>query len=351
MSASTEMLIIVLPKDDESQAAWLRVSQGCVIAQGQGEPEDDPEARLVAFAPTADTGIDWLDLPDVPRAQRDAIARRQLADQVLGSVEDLHVATQGDAVVWVAKAAMARWLAALPRRPDSLIPLALAIPAPTEGMISATIAGQNLLRGYRISAPADPAFIAAFGQPANQHSEKEIEAALIAAASDPPLDLLTGPYGQRQAWFDGKGAMQLAKLAIIALGLVLILALAQIWRTNRAASQLEESARSQAAAEFPQSADPVADLNTRLAAKLGGGAGFLPTMAAVSGAITSNPLAELTRARFDSSGTLEVGLRVPTIADAALVKRQIEASGFTVDQNAPSSEQGRIVTTLRVRGS
>lgn len=351
MSDYADMLMIVLPDGSADDATWLRVSQDRVVDKGRGQPEDDSSAKLVVFAPAAAVAIDWLDLPDVPPAQRDAIARQQISDRVIGSTDDLHVTTQGDAVAWVSHAAMGQWLARLVRRPDSLIPLALAIPAPAEGLASAVIGGGTILRGDRLAVSADPAFFTHFGAPTETLSEKQVTAALIGAATAPPLDLLSGRYAPRQGLLDAKGTARSIKLAALALALFLLLNLVQIWKANHAASQLEASVRSRAAAQFPQSADPVADLNARLVANQGGGAGFLRTMAVVSGAIAGNPLAEMTRARFDPTGTLEVGLRVPTLGDVAIITRQIEAKGFAVEQAAPSTEQGRVVVLLKVRGS
>ena len=351
MSDTAEMLILILPHDGDAAMPWLHVVDGVIIARGAGEPEALDGARVIAFAPAEDIGIGWLDLPDVPRAQRDAIARQQLGDQIIGGSGELHIASQVDVAAWLAPAVMDQWLSRLPVLPDSIIPAALAIQAPDQGLVSATVAGSAILRGKQLAVAGEPGMIAAFGAPDHILSDAAVEAALVAAAADPPLDLMTGRYAQHQSVFDAKGLVRLAQLAAVALGLLLVLMVAQILATDHAAERLEESARARAAEQFPGSADPMADLNARLAASQGGGAGFLRTMAAVTGAISGNPLAELTRARFDATGVLEVGLRVPKLADVAGVKSQIEASGFAVDQGVPSTEQGRTVVQLRVRGS
>jgi type II secretion system protein L len=232
-----------------------------------------------------------------------------------------------------------------------LIPLPLAIPAPETGLTSATVADQPILRGPNLAALADPALLRAFGEPSRSLTAAQTEAALIAASEEPPLDLLTGRYALRQGWLDACTVRHMVALALLAFGLFLLLTIAQIWKTNHTADKLESSARADAASQFPQAANPLADLSARVTAQRGGGAGFLPSIAAVTGALVADPQAELTSAQFDPSGLLQVGLRAPAMGDIGAIKTRIEAAGFVVELGAPITEQGRVVVSLKVRGS
>jgi general secretion pathway protein L len=346
-----ETLIIILPAEGDAPLHWLRVAAGAVVARGGDDPDYGGAERLIAFAPAGRVGIDWLDLPDLPAAQRDAVAKQQLADQILEPVDAVHVVTAQGVAAWASHVDMVDWLARIARRPDHLVPLALVVQPPETGLIGAMIADQPVLRGPRLAVLADPALVQAFGEPILSLSATQIDQALIFASEEPPLDLLTGRYAARRDWIDGRTIRLLAALALLALGLFAALTIAQIWKTNRTADQLEASARADAAKQFPQAADPLADLTARVTAQRGGGAGFLPSMAAVTSALTVHPQAELTSAQFDPSGQLQVGLRVPAIGDISAITTRIEAAGFVVEQGAPVTEQGRVVVSLKVRGS
>ncbi len=347
----SKTLIIILPADADAPQHWLLCDDGTVAARGLGDAYGEEATRLVAFVPASDVATDWLDLPDLPAAQRDAVAKQHLADQVLGPLDEVHVVTAGPIAAWVAHDTMAAWMGRLARRPDCLIPAALAVPASSDGLVSAVIGDELVLRGPQMAALADPALVQALGQPITALPTAQTEAALIAAAEFPPLDLLAGRYIARQSWFDAKTVRQLALLAVAALALMLATQVVQIWKTNHAATALEGEARAQAAGLFPQAIDPLAELTRQVAAKRGGGAGFLPTMAAVTNALISHPLAELTSANFDRSGVLSVGVRAPTPGDIAAIRQRIMAAGFAVDQGAAVSEQGRVVVQLKVSGT
>jgi general secretion pathway protein L len=346
-----ETLIIILPAKADAPLHWLRVADAAVVARGDADPDYERAERLIAFAPAGRVGIDWLDLPDLPAAQRDAVAKQQLADQILGPVDAVHVVTAQGVAAWASHVDMVDWLARFARRPDHLIPLSLAVQPPETGLVGAIIADQPVLRGPRLATLADPALVQAFGEPILSLSAIQVDQALITASEAPPLDLLAGRYAARQDWVDGRTIRRLAGLALLALCLFALLTVAQIWKTNRTADQLEASARADAAKQFPQAADPLADLTARVTAQRGGGAGFLPSMAAVTSALTTYPQAELTSAQFDPSGQFQVGLRAPVIGDIGAIKTRIEAAGFVVEQGAPVTEQGRVLVSLKVRGS
>ena len=90
-------------------------------------------------------------------------------------------------------------------------------------------------------------------------------------------------------------------------------------------------------------------MRTRLAERRGGGAGYLATQAALVRAIEASPNADLGALMFANDGTMRATVRGTSQGDIDMVRTALIAAGFTVDQAAASSVQGRQQAELTVR--
>ena len=362
--AVTSGLILFLPADPDAPIGWARLDAGVIVDTGDQFEGDATGPVVTAIVPAAVTGIDWISLPDFPQAQRDAAARELIADRLIKGDAPLHIVT-GQAedesgrrpVAWVEEQLIDHHLArlkALGITPEALVPAQLAVAAPEVGFVEARIGSEQILRGACLAFCADDALREALlgGAEPVRLTEQQRDAALIRVADDPPLNLITGRFAPKRSWgVGGKFGRQIALLAAALVGLTLLIPHVQNWQMNRAASRLEAETAASAAALFPGSGDPAGQLKAAIVARRGGGAGFLPTLAAVSGAVSSTANVELTALRFAADGTLETTIRATNDAEAAEVRRKIEAAGFTVETGAETQNQGRSLQSIKVRGS
>jgi general secretion pathway protein L len=359
----TDTLILILPADPEGPVAWARAEAGAIVGTGQDFDGEESDCEVIALTPAAQTALDWITLPDLPQAQRDGAAREMLADQLIDPAS-LHLAT-GDAedddglrpVAWADDAHVEGWIARLTSlgvSPSALVPAQLAILPPNAGLLSAQIGDETIIRAPWAGWLSDPTLDAALGGDAAPvaQSERQRDAGLLRLIDAPGLNLISGRFAPKRSWSLGAGTgRRLALLAAALVGVSLLLPVVQNWQTNRAAETLEAETAQAASALFPGASDPAVQLSNQITARRGGGAGFLPTLSAVTSAVSSTADVELTGMRFLIDGTLETTIRATNAAEAATVRAKIEAQGFTVEVGTESQNQGRLLLPIKVRGS
>jgi general secretion pathway protein L len=359
-----DALILFLSAEQDGAIAWVRVADGGIIGTGDVFAGDTGESDVIAVLPAAHAGIDWIMLPEMPQAQRDAAARELLATQLIDNGQTLHLVTgRADEetdlrpVAWVDEQHVETWLAELLSLgvvPIAMIPAQLAVHAPDDGFVVAQIGPENIVRGVHSAWLSDPALNGALmeqGTPISI-SERQRDAGLLRMVETLPLNMIAGRFAPRSNWSFGVGQGQWLFAFAAALALVtLLIPIAVNWQINSAAARIEAEAAQVATQMFPASSDPAAQLTAAVTAKRGGGAGFLPTLSAVSAAVSSTANVELTGLRFSADGTLETTVRATNAAEAAEVRSKIEARGFEVETGAETTNQGRLLQTIRVRGS
>jgi general secretion pathway protein L len=362
-------LILFLPIDPGGAIGWARIADGVIVGAGDAFVEDEVAldknaAECVAVVPAMQTGIDWISLPDLPQAQRDAAARELMADAMIGGAQALHVVT-GLAenefglrpVAWVEEAIVDNWLARLAElglEVTALIPAQLALADPGQGLVEATLGSELIIRGPQVAWLSDSILNDALsgGVKPTPLTERQRDAGLLKMLDCPPLNLIAGRFAPKRSWALGFGnGRRLALLAAALVGLSLFIPHAQNWQLNRAAARLEAETSAAAAILYPESGDPAAQLRATITARRGGGAGFLPTLNAVIAAVSSTTNVELTGLRFFVDGTLETTIRATNAAESAEVRRKIEASGFVVETGVETMNQGRLLQSIKVRGS
>ncbi|VVT02580.1 Type II secretion system protein L [Sphingomonas sp. EC-HK361] len=358
----SDRLVLFLPPPD-SPWRWLRVADGAVVARGEAMPEGDfGDVEIVAVAPADAVTLHWATLPDRSTAQAVAAARILAGDASAAPIDSLHVAVGREAsedrpIGVVATTRMREWLEAMARMaldPAAIIPAPMLLPRPEEGYVRADIGGQAVVRGATAGfADEDRVTALVTGDHAPATLDRDtVEAAIVAASELPALDLRQGPFARRRRiGIDWKLVRRLAVLAGAALLVTLAIDLVRIAKYSFGADAVEAEADSLARQGLPRGAvvnDANRELDTRLSALRGPGAGFGTTAAVVFSAVQAVAGAEVTALNFDTNGDLRVTLSAPGQAEANAVVQRIEQAGFTVRPSPFTSAGGRITGELTV---
>ncbi|HEX8555941.1 MAG TPA: type II secretion system protein GspL, partial [Sphingomonas sp.] len=326
---------------DAADDRWITVDEHAVVARGSGVPVAD---EVVAVAPADAVTLHWAALPARSPAQATAAARIVIAEASAAPVADLHVAVGNDGgderpIAVVAGAAMVEWLSRMARDgidPVAMVPAPMLMPAPAEGFIRAEMAGQGIVRGPA-SGFADEArltdLLTGGVAPATMDREA-IDAALVAGAAAPALDLRQGAFARRRRrGIDWALIRRAGVLALTILGVTLAIDLVRIAKYSFAADALEARAATLAATALPRGAtivDADRQLVERLTEVRGPGLGFAGTVAAAFDAVRGVPGAEITAIDFQPSGALRLSVATTRETEPTELKRRIETAGFRV---------------------
>lgn len=363
----SETIVLFPPLTDDEPYRWLRIADDAVVARGEGlpaPPGDDAEPpRIVSVAPADAVALHWADLPDRSIAQAVAAARIVVSEASAAPIADLHVAVgREDAaeerpigVVGVER--MRAWLNVLAAEgidPDALVPAPMLLPRPDQGYVRADLAGHGVVRGAT-SGFADEARLTELitgDTPPETLDRDAVEAAIVAAATAPALDLRQGPFAKRRRRaIDWALVKRLGWLLAAIVIVTLLISLFRIIRTDIAAEGIEARTAMVAQQGLPAGAtitDPERQLSGRLAGMRGGGLGFSRTASAVFGAVQAVPGTELTALTFNDSGALKATVTAQNEAKANDLKSRIQALGFTVAASTFTANAGQVSGDLTV---
>jgi general secretion pathway protein L len=345
-------LIIWIDADDAVPLYGQIVEDGVAravspLADWRGE---EPLDWVTAFAPVSAVRLVRAELPPLPQLQCDAVARERFAAAFAGPIHLVSGTPSEGAqtpVAWVDPARLSAWQALIREaglEADAIIPAALLVGA---GEV-ANLCGEEVWGLAEGVIPADLGH--AVEKPTRVINSASLLNTSVNFAENPPLNLLTGRFAPRRgSTFAVQRKSIFGLLAALAVVTALIPA-AQAWRTNRDAAKLEGDAQSMAAASFGQSANPIAALGESVSARQGGGAGFVPTLQAVSAAVEAMPEVELSSLSFAPDGWMSVTVRAASNDELERVARKLEGAGFRVVKGAVVAEQGRQSGQFRVRG-
>jgi general secretion pathway protein L len=353
--------LLFLPGPD-APYRWLRVDERRVLAEGEGLPPPDDEP-VVAVPPADAVTLHWAALPDRSLAQATAAARILAAEASATPATELHVAVgPGDAgerpIAVVAADAMRRWLASLASAgidPDAVAPAPLLLPAPEQGFVRAELAGGGVVRGAT-SGFADEARLTDLvtgGEAPRTLGRAAVDAALVAAAAAPPLDLRQGPFARRRrVGIDWALIRRLALLGAVILLVTLGISLIRIAKYSFAADALELQAAQLAATGLPRG-ETITDADRQLAERLGAvrgpGLGFTAMAASVFAAVRQVPGTEVTGLEFTSTGDLRLTISAARESLPTDLKRAIERAGFNVGAGVFTAANGRVTGDMTVR--
>lgn len=341
-----DRLILFLPSGVASWR-WLVAGDAGVTARGEGLPAIVAEdaAPMTVIAPAEAVTLHWAELPDASAAQSVAAARLLVAEASATPLDELHVAVgregpSGERPIGVVRSdRMAAWLAELAMQgidPRAMIPAPMLLPRPEEGYVAADLGGDRVLRGATSGFADEPGLteLITAGAPVATLEGPEVEAAIVRAISEPPLDLRQGVFARRRRFgVDWALIRRLAALFAAILAVTLVIAIVQLVRLNRSAADLEAQADAVARGALPRGAsvgDADRQLDERLLQLRGAGAGFSGSAAAVFAAVRSVPGSEVRTLAFDADGTLRAGIAAQGEAQANDLVTRIRDFGFTV---------------------
>jgi general secretion pathway protein L len=363
----SETIVLFPPSGEDEPYRWLRIADAVVIDRGDGLPapsadETDPP-RIVSVAPADAVALHWAALPDRSVAQAVAAARIAVSEASAAPIAELHVAVgrEDDAaerpigVVGVER--MRAWLTALAVEgidPDAVVPAPMLLPRPDHGYVRADLAGHGVVRGT-VSGFADEARLTELvtgDTPPETLDRDAVEAAIVAAAAAPALDLRQGPFARRRhRAIDWALVKRLGWLALAIMVVTLLIGIFRIIRTEIAAEGIEARTAMVAQQGLPAGAtitDPERQLAERLAGMRGGGLGFGRTASAVFGAVQAMPGTELTALNFSDAGALKVTVTAGNEAQANDLRNRLRARGFTVEASTFTANAGQVSGDLTV---
>lgn len=357
--------LVLIPTVASRPAPWLILdAAGTVLERGLltlESPAVGPAMKTVAIVPGSDVLVRWLDLPAGTTAQQRTAALWMLKDDLAATPDRVRLvlgpavageprltAVVGEALLhaWI------DWLAAMELKPDALVPDTLTVPEPfDEDVLSAVGFGPAVaLRGRRFAAGIEPdlAETVAGGRRIEPVEDmRRVEQMLIAAALNPPLNLLQGAPKTGE----GLGRWRLAAvLAAVALTLPLVSTLALAARdeiaAGRAAGRAQAAAR-QAFPDMPASADPVSEAKRRIATAVPPG-GAAPAAAALFAAVEGVEGAELDSFSADPGSGVRATVSYRTYQDMDALKASVAAAGLTLIDTSTLDDNGRVVSDVIV---
>jgi general secretion pathway protein L len=344
-----ETLFLFLPAVPGAATGWARAVQGRFVAHGRDWAADGfatGDARQIALAPVAVTGMAQVDLPALAPMQAAAAARLALADRLaLAESPVLLSVAQGDgprAACWVDEAWLEATHTALGEAglvPHALIPACTLLrPAPGQ-ILRYRVGDETLCVAQDAAWRDDPVLTAAMG--AVQDAEAgAVEATLLAAADDPPCDLLAVRAQRGRGWLADAGRA-IAALLLAVLIVSALIPVAHAYAQHRAADRLEAEAAQLARRAFPDAADPLAALGQ------GAGGGFARGYAALAQAVEAVPAAELGGLSYAPAG-LQARVRLADGAARNALLRQLRSAGYEARIEAETREQGRLMLSIQV---
>jgi general secretion pathway protein L len=349
---------------------WLRVVDGKIVRRGTGtgwrqsdwEDEDGVGQALLVLPPTQTT-LHWIACPDMSLRQGAAAARIMALEESIGAAGPLHAvvlesaaAEQPHLVVVASEALMTQWVDWCAEHGVStarFVPAALLLPAPDTGFVRAAIGPGSVVRGTDSAFDGDEpaAALIVAGEPVADLPRESVDALLLAALDDPPLDLRTGAFAPaRPRAFDSARLTRLAVLAGSILLAMLLVSLVRIVRLNMEAARLDAQTVALARTVDPAIADP-ADAEVKLAARLaarGGNGGFTGSLAGLMAAMQGVPTVSLASVNQGADGTLRVRLAAPGTDAINAVLLALQDAGWRVAANGVQQQGGAQVADITV---
>ena len=364
-------LLIVLPAMTGDDWRWRRVEDGALHTWHAFRPGTDApwgergeNDRVVALVPSDQAPVRVRPRGTMPQAQALAAARLEAGGEPQdGTAPHVAVAATGDGAgiltAIVATTAMDLWLAELATAgltPAALVPAALVLPAPATGAMVGELAGQPLARTAEAAFAGEPELVAALGggEPESLPDDA-LDAALLAAWRNPPLNLRQGIYAPRRvSIFRLPDWVQLARMAAVAALLGFLILAVETVKLNLDATAREDAALAAAQQRFPAAVD-LASAQSLAAADLArrgeGGGSFTAPTAALLAAMRPIPSIALRDLGYAADGTLRFQAAAPTADDInrLLVALQQDGWQVTVPPSLAPDATGATVAAITVR--
>jgi len=333
---------------------------------GSGDDLLAADEQALLLLPTGETALHWVACPGMTPQQGAAAAPLLAIEASLGSSDDLHAATPAGATgedahvaAVIARPAMDYWMArcAAAGVPDAaIVPAGMILPPSTDGYAAGRVGAEDVLRGPDcvVGALEPHAPLIVGDAPIDILDADSIDACLVAALAQPPLDLRQGRYARRGArLFDGQDLRIAAALVGLIALVALLAALVSIVRYNLAAGSLDRQTVELARSVAPQLSD-AADANARLSAMAiaRGGAGGLSGMAAaVMTAMRGVPSVSLGSLSMLADGSLRVRLVASRPEDINKVLIALQNAGWRIAASGVQQQGAQMTADIVVMPS
>lgn len=364
--------IILLPSEREAPPLWYRVADDRIVRRGRGtewlppDQAEEPDAGIgdvMLVLPPQATTLHWIACPGMTPRQGAAAARLMALQASIGEPDQLHAAVAANddpdaphVVAVTSQSAMTHWLdwaATHGVGRASIVPSALLLPGPASGFVRGQVGAGEVVRGVDTAFDGEeviaPLIIG--DAPVTPVSDEEVDAALLSALDEPPLDLRQGSFARRAPALIDSARMRRIGLLLGLIGLcMLLVSLVTIIRLNAESSRLDAQTVELARTIDPSVSDPdMADGRmTALLAARGGRGGFTGMMAGLMAAMQANANVVLTNVNQGGDGSLRVQLAAVRAEDINDVLIAIQEAGWRISANAVQQRGGRVIADIMV---
>lgn len=358
-----------VPGPGTNETHWWHLADGTILESGYGEEwlqlgSDGKEFVRVALAPAALVRVGYREAPaSATLRQAAAVARSVAVEASLGSPETLHAvaAPAGEEGERVATAvvdnglmlAWLEWTRQLGAEPDHVIPVSALLPF-SEAWTEATFGSERVVGRREMMLPAEPELAGRIVGDAQVDAlgEADIDAALIAAADRPPLDLRTGRFARRRrTGLDRARIRELLFLAALIPLIALAWSLAGILKLESSTGRLDSRtlATAESALGRPVTLDTA---EAEMAQQLGGSAhcGPMPLLAILYQAIEPEESVSATEISYRGDGILSVTLAAPSVDPINRLLVALQRNNYRITAVPRQSPDGRAMVDATVRG-
>lgn len=363
-----ETIVVAIPPDavaGQSDTHWWRVANGEIVDRGADSRwlEWIASARLLALAPVAEVRL------EIAAKQTDAATPRQAAsvarvraiDASIATSETLHAVSagtedgEGNWTAVVANSVMLEWIdwaAEYGADPDAIVPVAALIPCSAE-WLAASIGAEHIVARSGVALPNEPSLAAVLvdQDDVRDLSPDEIDAAIVATAADPILNLRTGAFAKRRRWVvDQSRVRELVLLAGMIPLVGLLWALVSIAKLEQSTSRLNgETLRlAEQMVGRPVTLDNV---ETELTQSIGslGSIGLSPSLAALYQGLQAETGINSTQITYGNGGTLSTTLAAPSVAEINRVLLALQRDNYVVTAVPRQAPDGRAMVDVTIR--
>ena len=369
MTRSLLVLLPDLPDPSHSEAHWWEVEDGALSASGTGSEWLVKSARtgkepllLTGLVGPERVRLERRDPEALASAQARTVARLEAEQAALGP--DPHAVAAADAMNgWIATtdaAAMRRWLdwaAQHDAELDQIVPLAALLPADGK-WVEARIGDRVIVARDGLALPDEPALVEALVGDAfvDTLDEQALEARIVAAVPNPPIDLRSGRFARARRWApDPARLREFAILVALVLLVALLIPIAKAMRWDSESDRLdaETAAIATAALARPVDAD-TAESELRAAvgsgAAGGGGTAGSQAFATLLAEMDAEPSVEASLIAFDASGTLTARLAAADVEAINRLLLGLQRRGWALTANPVGDGAGRAMVDLTLQG-
>lgn len=367
-------IIVILPSRPDGKPLWLKAVEGQIVSRSEAaalagiEAEGGEAPRTMIVLPASYATIRRVDVdPAMPAAQARSVALRKAHDASLTDAAELHavpcVVSEGMTagminVAVIARSDMAHFIAWARHQgldADVILPAQVLLPDPAEGFVAAMIGDADLVRGGGIAADASEPWLAPLleDKPITRMQTDEVEASLLAALAEPPVNLRAGEFARpRGTAFTMATAGRLAIWGgFIALATLLI-SLALIAKYHWSAASLDERTVEIARPLLPAANDAqlvAEEIDRMVAAKSSSGSAFTGPVAGLMTAMQGVPAVSLTSLALGDDGLVHATLASARAEDINTVLLAVQAAGYSITATSSADSGGRVLAEITVQ--